>query len=234
MLLHPEALDALMALCAGKSPEAPIFASAVDPTSFRRDLTRAGIPEVDHRGRYLTFHGLRKTFGTQLARFGVGQRAAQALLDHADANTTARIYQDADLLPLFVELCKVPRIKDLGGDRRGDARDYSEKDLTDHGGIGDTDNGESAIPKQHARIPVAGSSPPFADSPSRTGREPATGERGRGPSHDGLSPAIAPVGVEPTGDLERLLIAALQCGIQAFAGALRNGAACVSHQATTD
>lgn len=231
MLLHPETLDALIPLCQGKTPDSPIFPGAVDPESFRRDLERAGIDEVDRRGRVLTFHGLRKTFGTQLARFGVGQRAAQALLDHSDANTTARIYQDADLLPLFLELCKVPKMCDLFGGQLGGGEEKAKKDLTDPRGMGDTTPGATGQPPSRSNpVPCRAVRGPVAPQPHAEPRH-GTGDRENRASHEGLATERAPVGVESTGDLESLLIAALRCGIEAFAGALRNGAASGRQQA---
>ncbi len=222
MLLHPETLDALLPLCLGKPPEAPIFPGAVDPDSFRKDLERAGIPEIDHRGRALTFHGLRKTFGTQLARFGVGQRAAQALLDHADAQTTAMIYQDAELLPLYDELRKIPMFHDLGGGKLVPSQKKTSRPLTNMRGIDDTHTGESASRSQHARMPDAGSLLHRADSPScKVGRQPASGERVRRASPARLIHKVPEMGVEPTNGTLIRLAAAIECGIKAMADALR-------------
>lgn len=107
--LHEEAAEELRKLVRGRGPDEPIFVHKfVDAVTFSNDLKRAGVAEVDARGKKLTFHGLRKTFATNMARYGVGQRAAQALMRHGDPKMTANVYQDAELLPLASELAKVP------------------------------------------------------------------------------------------------------------------------------
>jgi integrase len=56
---------------------------------FRRIVEAAGI-------EYCTFHDLRRTFCTDLARLGVNQLIVQKLAGHADASTTAKYYQHVD------------------------------------------------------------------------------------------------------------------------------------------
>ena len=55
---------------------------------FRKYRQMAGLPEG------LTFHSLRKTYGTVLASAGVPLRTVQKMLGHADISITARIYAD--------------------------------------------------------------------------------------------------------------------------------------------
>ena len=55
---------------------------------FRKYRQLAGLPEG------LTFHSLRKTYGTVLASAGVPLRTVQKMLGHADITITARIYAD--------------------------------------------------------------------------------------------------------------------------------------------
>jgi integrase len=116
--LHPEAAEELRRLVRGRGPDEPVFIhSFVDWRIFKNDLKRARVPEVDARGKVLTFHGLRKTFATNLARYGVGQRAAQALMRHGDPKMTAILYQDAELLPLAREVAKIPTLTQMAGER---------------------------------------------------------------------------------------------------------------------
>lgn len=44
--------------------------------TFKRDLTAAGIPFEDERGRRVDLHALRTTFGTLLSASGVSPRVA--------------------------------------------------------------------------------------------------------------------------------------------------------------
>ncbi len=55
---------------------------------FRKYRKMAGLPEG------LTFHSLRKTYGTVLASAGVPLRTVQKMLGHSDISITARIYAD--------------------------------------------------------------------------------------------------------------------------------------------
>ena len=55
---------------------------------FRKYRRLAGLPEG------LTFHSLRKTYGTVLASAGVPLKTIQKMLGHADVSITARIYAD--------------------------------------------------------------------------------------------------------------------------------------------
>jgi integrase len=63
-----------------------------------RDLKRAGILKVDHRGRSLDVHALRHTFGTLLSKGGVMPRTAQAAMRHSDIKLTMNVYTDPALL----------------------------------------------------------------------------------------------------------------------------------------
>ena len=47
---------------------------------LKRNLEAAGIPYQDKAGRFLDFHSLRHTFGTNLARAGVAPKVAQELM----------------------------------------------------------------------------------------------------------------------------------------------------------
>ena len=65
---------------------------------LRVDVAAAEIASTDALGRVVDFHGLRTTFGTNLARAGVGLQMAQKLMRHPDARLTANIYTDPKLL----------------------------------------------------------------------------------------------------------------------------------------
>jgi len=56
---------------------------------FRRDLRRAGIKAGDG---VVSFHSLRHTFATLLARNGVSAKVGQELLRHSDVRLTLQTY----------------------------------------------------------------------------------------------------------------------------------------------
>lgn len=64
---------------------------------FDRVLARAKIPRVDGEGRKLDIHALRHTFGSRLARHGVGLVQVQRLMGHSDPKLTAQVYTHLDV-----------------------------------------------------------------------------------------------------------------------------------------
>ncbi|MFO1077945.1 MAG: site-specific integrase [Planctomycetota bacterium] len=93
----------------GHEPETgdPVFLSPeasrwMKPTNnamrvFNRILKRAGIPRLDAEGRKLDIHSLRHTFGSRLARHGVGLVQVQRLMGHSDPKLTAQVYTHLDV-----------------------------------------------------------------------------------------------------------------------------------------
>jgi AbrB family looped-hinge helix DNA binding protein len=63
---------------------------------FDRVLARAEIARVDAEGRKLDIHALRHTFGSRLARRGVGLVRVQRLMAHSDPKLTAQVYRHLD------------------------------------------------------------------------------------------------------------------------------------------
>ena len=59
---------------------------------FDRILQRAGIARNDEDGRKLDIHALRHTFGSRLARKGVGLVHVQRLMGHSDPKLTSSVY----------------------------------------------------------------------------------------------------------------------------------------------
>ncbi len=64
---------------------------------FDRILQRAGIAKIDDEGRRLDIHALRHTFGSRLARNGVGLVHVQRLMGHSDPKLTAQVYTHLDV-----------------------------------------------------------------------------------------------------------------------------------------
>jgi integrase len=76
---------------------------------LRRDLEAAGISYQDKAGRFLDFHSLRHTFGTNLARAGVAPKVAQELMRHSDVNLTLGIYTHTEMSDLAGAVEKLPK-----------------------------------------------------------------------------------------------------------------------------
>jgi integrase len=64
---------------------------------FDRILQRAKIARTDEDGRKLDIHALRHTFGSRLARNGVGLVHVQRLMGHSDPKLTAQVYTHLDV-----------------------------------------------------------------------------------------------------------------------------------------
>ena len=77
---------------------------------YRRDLQTAGIREIDEQGRIVDFHSLRHTYATMLSLAGVPPRQAQALLRHADINTTMKKYTHIEVMDLSRQANLLPQI----------------------------------------------------------------------------------------------------------------------------
>lgn len=82
-----------------RTPEAAKWMKATNNAMrlFNRTLERAGIPRVDGEGRKLDIHSLRHTFGSRLARNGVGLVQVQRLMGHSDPKLTAQVYTHLDV-----------------------------------------------------------------------------------------------------------------------------------------
>ncbi len=111
--LRPEVVEAVKALRpANAQAEGFVFRGLVPrvPT-FKRDLTAAGIPFTDARGRRVDLHALRKTYGTMLAMAGVAPRVAMELMRHSDMKLTMGVYTDATQLPLVEASNQLPSLR---------------------------------------------------------------------------------------------------------------------------
>ena len=79
---------------------------------FRADLAAAAIPYIDAKSEYADFHGLRTTFGTELAKSRLPVRVAMELLRHSDVKLTTKIYTDAGMLPIWDAVEALPMFND--------------------------------------------------------------------------------------------------------------------------
>jgi hypothetical protein len=77
---------------------------------LNRDLTLAGIPKTDDRGRTIDVHALRTTFGTLLSKRGVTPRTAQATMRHSDIDRTMNAYTDPQLIDVRGTLDVLPAL----------------------------------------------------------------------------------------------------------------------------
>jgi len=107
--LLPELAAALGELKSnGKNGDEVVFKRIPRIERFYRDLKKAGISLQDGSGRKAVFHSLRHTFGTNLARGGVGSRVAMALMRHSDRRLTDKIYTDENLLGTWAAFDSLP------------------------------------------------------------------------------------------------------------------------------
>jgi hypothetical protein len=107
--LQAEALRTGAPIPARLPADTPIF-EVPDKLSkiLNRDLTAAGIPKRDDRGRTLDVHALRHTFGTLLSMGGVAPRTAQAAMRHSKIDLTMSVYIDPKLLDVRAALNALP------------------------------------------------------------------------------------------------------------------------------
>ena len=73
-----------------------------------RDLSVAGIPKTDDRGRTIDVHALRHSFGSLLSAGGVAPRTAQAAMRHSSIDLTMNVYTDPRLLDIAGALESLP------------------------------------------------------------------------------------------------------------------------------
>jgi len=71
-----------------QGPKSDALSYALTSRYFREYRRKVGLSED------LTFHSLRKTYGTVLASAGVPLRTIQKMLGHSDISITARTYAD--------------------------------------------------------------------------------------------------------------------------------------------
>jgi integrase len=97
----PELVRILRRRVEGRKPGDPVFNIPADLIKrFHADCKRAGIDQIDDRGKRVDLHALRKTFGTRLAMAGVPLTVAQRLMRHSDPKLTSNLYTDVRLLDL--------------------------------------------------------------------------------------------------------------------------------------
>ncbi|MBX3405110.1 MAG: site-specific integrase [Phycisphaeraceae bacterium] len=106
--LHPELLEPLRNLAAGKGPDDLLFPHVRDEV-VAEDIEAAGVPRMVD-GRTSGMHSFRKGMATELARAGVVEGVAQALLRHSDPRLTRNVYTDSRLLPLADAVAGMQRL----------------------------------------------------------------------------------------------------------------------------
>jgi integrase len=95
--LHPAIVEPLRKFVTGLGPNdrvLPRLTKDVSADGIKADLTAAGIPIVDDRGRVVDFHALRGTFCTWLKNTGTRLEDNQKLMHHSDPSLTSNIYSD--------------------------------------------------------------------------------------------------------------------------------------------
>ncbi len=112
-----------------------------------RDLTLAGIPKRDERGRTIDVHAIRHTYGTLLSVAGVSPRTAQAAMRHASLDMTMNVYTDPKLLDVAGAMEALPSLP-------LDARPQSEAGTLRATGTDDA-HAESLAPKLAPKLAPA-------------------------------------------------------------------------------
>jgi integrase len=117
--LHPEVVIALKKLQEERRP-APtdrVFCGIFPKReTFRHDLERAGIQNIEDPSGKLHFHSLRHTMNHRLQENGVVPTVAQHLMRHSTVNLTTKTYISSASLPLAEAIRRVPPI--VPGTRR--------------------------------------------------------------------------------------------------------------------
>lgn len=106
--LHPELIAPLRKLADGKPADARLFPHVRDEL-VARDIESAGVARMID-GRTTGLHSFRKGMATELARAGVAEGVAQALLRHSDPRLTRNVYTDSRLLPLADAIAGMERL----------------------------------------------------------------------------------------------------------------------------
>jgi integrase len=106
----PECAEAVLPLLEGRGPGARLLPSRVPRgETFAGDVVAAGLTSPGEDGRHLTFHSLRYTFCTELAKRLPIQRVRQ-LMRHATIQLTMNLYADLGLVDLWDDSAGLPRI----------------------------------------------------------------------------------------------------------------------------
>jgi integrase len=91
--------------------DAPLFSIPAGLLRIlNRDLTAAGIPKRDERGRTVDVHAMRTTFGTLLSKSGVAPRTAQEAMRHSKLDLTMGVYTDPKLLDVAGAVESLPAL----------------------------------------------------------------------------------------------------------------------------
>ncbi|MGL6094580.1 MAG: site-specific integrase, partial [Fimbriiglobus sp.] len=72
------------------------------------DLKRAGVAELDDRGRKVLFHSFKRRYVTSLIRAGAGVDEVRELARHRDVKTTLGYYTDRNLPRLGAVADRLP------------------------------------------------------------------------------------------------------------------------------
>ncbi len=111
--LHPEVIAALKKLEEERRPaptDRVFYGIFPKRETFRHDLKRAGIQNIEDPSGKLHFHSLRHTMNHRLQENGVVPTVAQHLMRHSTVNLTAKTYISSASLPLAEAIRRVPAI----------------------------------------------------------------------------------------------------------------------------
>lgn len=106
--LHPDLIEPLRTLAQGKPAHSKLFPFLRDEL-VAQDIKLAGVQKIVD-GLTCGLHSFRKGLATELAKAGVAEGVAQALLRHSDPRLTRNVYTDSRLLPLAEASSGVGRV----------------------------------------------------------------------------------------------------------------------------
>ncbi len=111
--LHPEVVAALKKLDEERRPrptDRVFYGMLPKRETFRHDLKRAGIQNIEDPSGKLHFHSLRHTMNHRLQENGVVPTVAQHLMRHSTVSLTTKTYISSASLPLAEAIKRVPAI----------------------------------------------------------------------------------------------------------------------------
>jgi len=168
--------------------DVPLFSVPADLVKvLNRDLSVAGIPKRDDRGRTVDVHALRHTFASQLVASGIAPRTVQEALRHSSVELTMQLYTDPRLLDVVGAVNALPSL--TAGDPRPEAARAT--------------GAEAARPVAPNVAPTTGHRGPREASRDHQDREAGCGHRSekqrihRESSCFPATPEISPTGIEP-------------------------------------
>lgn len=115
----------------GDVPPERVFRAVPKPTSFDRDLAKAGLAKAGGSGKTLSFHSLRHFASNRMAWVGFTTGERQRQNQHLTPSMTTQIYTDPENIELGRKVLQMPGLlPDAAPSSEGAHGDSAEQDLT--------------------------------------------------------------------------------------------------------